>query len=93
MSRTTRVVSTRQAVRRRRAAASRPTRGRIAVPIAGFLGGWVDQIVMRTVDITLAFPPIFLAMAVNAAFGKGLKNACIAMTSDSQVIRRAKRHL
>jgi peptide/nickel transport system permease protein len=47
--------------------------------IAGFLGGWVDQVVMRTVDITLAFPPIFLAMAVNAAFGKGLKNACIAM--------------
>ena len=47
--------------------------------ISGFLGGWVDQVVMRTVDITLAFPPIFLAMAVNAAFGKGLKNACIAM--------------
>jgi peptide/nickel transport system permease protein len=47
--------------------------------IAGFVGGWLDQVIMRLVDVTLAFPPIFLAMAVNAAFGKGLKNACIAM--------------
>jgi peptide/nickel transport system permease protein len=47
--------------------------------IAGFVGGVIDQVIMRLVDVTLAFPPIFLAMAVNAAFGKGLKNACIAM--------------
>ena len=40
--------------------------------IAGFLGGVVDQVVMRIIDIMLAFPPIFLAMAVTAAFGPGL---------------------
>jgi peptide/nickel transport system permease protein len=47
--------------------------------IAGFVGGWVDSVIMRLVDITLAFPPIFLAMAVAAALGSGLRNAFFAM--------------
>ncbi len=47
--------------------------------LAGFVGGRVDGIVMRLVDITLAFPPIFLAMAVAAALGSGLRNAFFAM--------------
>ena len=34
---------------------------------------------MRLVDVTLAFPPIFLAMAVAAALGPGLRNAFFAM--------------
>jgi peptide/nickel transport system permease protein len=47
--------------------------------IAGFFGGWVDSVVMRLVDVTLAFPPVLLAMAVAASLGPGLQNAAIAV--------------
>jgi peptide/nickel transport system permease protein len=47
--------------------------------IAGFVGGRIESVIMRLVDITLAFPPIFLAMAVAAALGSGLRNAFFAM--------------
>lgn len=47
--------------------------------IAGFIGGLIDEIIMRIVDVTLSFPPILLAMAVTAALGPGLRNAAIAM--------------
>jgi peptide/nickel transport system permease protein len=47
--------------------------------IAGYMGGIVDGIAMRLVDITLSFPPILLAMAVTASLGPGLENAAIAM--------------
>jgi peptide/nickel transport system permease protein len=53
--------------------------GTILGSLAGYLGGWVDAVVMRLVDVTLAFPPIFLAMAVAAALGPGLRNAFVAM--------------
>lgn len=47
--------------------------------LAGFLGGWVESIVMRAVDVTLSFPPVLLAMTVAAALGPGLPNAAVAM--------------
>lgn len=47
--------------------------------IAGFFGSWLDAALMRVADITLAFPPILLAMAVTASLGPGLRNAAIAM--------------
>lgn len=47
--------------------------------IAGYVGGFVDGAIMRLVDITLAFPPILLAMAITASLGPGLENAAIAM--------------
>jgi peptide/nickel transport system permease protein len=47
--------------------------------IAGYMGGLVDGIAMRLVDITLSFPPILLAMAVTASLGPGLENAAVAM--------------
>jgi peptide/nickel transport system permease protein len=47
--------------------------------VAGFIGGLIDEIIMRIVDVTLSFPPILLAMAVTAALGPGLRNAAIAM--------------
>ena len=53
--------------------------GTVLGSLAGYVGGWVDAVVMRLVDITLAFPPIFLAMAVAAALGPGLRNAFVAM--------------
>jgi peptide/nickel transport system permease protein len=47
--------------------------------VAGFLGGWVDSVIMRIADITLSFPAILLAMVVTAALGKGLSHIAVAM--------------
>jgi peptide/nickel transport system permease protein len=48
--------------------------------IAGYLGGWLDMIVMRAADVVLAFPSIILALAITAARGgPGLSNALIAI--------------
>jgi peptide/nickel transport system permease protein len=47
--------------------------------IAGFVGGLLDEAIMRFVDVTLSFPPILLAMTVTASLGPGLGNAAIAM--------------
>ena len=54
----------------------------IAVPIggiAGYYGGQLDNLLMRVVDITMAFPPILLAMAITASLGPGIRNALIGM--------------
>ena len=40
--------------------------------VAGFLGGVTDNILMRVSDVTLAFPPVLLAMAIAASLGPGL---------------------
>ena len=53
--------------------------GSVVGSIAGYVGGWLDTVLMRIVDVTVAFPPIFLAMAVAAALGPGLRNAFVAM--------------
>ncbi|WAH61662.1 ABC transporter permease subunit (plasmid) [Pseudomonas silvicola] len=39
---------------------------------AGYLGGWVDTLLMRLVDIFLAFPSLILALAFVAALGTGI---------------------
>ncbi|HLW58940.1 MAG TPA: ABC transporter permease [bacterium] len=41
---------------------------------AGFMGGWIDELSMRTMDIILAFPQIVLAIAVAALLGPSLIN-------------------
>jgi len=46
---------------------------------AGYLGGWVDQVLMRITDIFLAFPRLILALAFAAALGPGIENAVIAI--------------
>ncbi len=46
---------------------------------AGYLGGWVDAMLMRITDIFLAFPKLILALALVAALGPGLDNAVIAI--------------
>ncbi len=53
--------------------------GTIVGAAAGFFGGWIDAVLMRLVDITMAFPPILLAMAITASLGPGIRNALIAM--------------
>ncbi|HEV7416487.1 MAG TPA: ABC transporter permease [Tianweitania sediminis] len=47
--------------------------------IAGYVGGLLDSVLMRLVDVTLSFPAILLAMAVTASLGPGLGNAAVAM--------------
>ena len=47
--------------------------------IAGYFGGWLDNIIMRIMDIILAFPGILLAIVIVAYLGPGLKNAMIAI--------------
>ncbi len=53
--------------------------GSVLGALSGFFGGWTDGIIMRLVDVTVAFPPILLAMAVAAMLGPGLTNASVAM--------------
>lgn len=55
------------------------TIGSLLGAFAGYVGGFVDTVIMRIVDVTMAFPPIFLAMAIAAALGPGLRNAFLAM--------------
>ncbi len=47
--------------------------------IAGLMGGWVDEVVMRVCDLFLAFPSLLLAMAIVALQGPSLTNAVIAL--------------
>jgi peptide/nickel transport system permease protein len=49
--------------------------------VAGYVGGKVDEALMRVADITLAFPSIILALAIAAALGPSLRNAMLAMTA------------
>jgi peptide/nickel transport system permease protein len=45
--------------------------------VAGYLGGWIDEGIMRALDIVLAFPQIVLAIALAAALGPNLTNVII----------------
>ena len=47
---------------------------------AGYLGGRIDTLLMRLVDIFLAFPSLILALAFVAALGPGIENAIIAIS-------------
>ncbi|MFT3689537.1 ABC transporter permease subunit [Paenirhodobacter sp.] len=47
--------------------------------IAGFFGGWVDTVIMRVMDVILAFPSLLLALVLVAVLGPGLLNAMIAI--------------
>ena len=47
--------------------------------IAGYFRGWVDTVIMRLMDIILAFPSLLLALVLVAVLGPGLTNAMIAI--------------
>jgi peptide/nickel transport system permease protein len=55
--------------------------GGILGALAGFFGGWVDQVIMRFTDLVFAFPTILLAMVVVAAMGPGIFHALIAVAA------------
>tara|TARA_B000000441_G_C21741339_1_gene354037 strand:+ start:1277 stop:2071 length:795 start_codon:yes stop_codon:yes gene_type:complete len=47
---------------------------------SGYRGGWVDVLIMRLVDIMLAFPSILLAIAIVAITGPGINNVIFAVS-------------
>ena len=48
--------------------------------VAGYTGGWVDDLLMRITDIFLTVPALVLAIAVTAALGKGMINVMIGIS-------------
>ena len=48
--------------------------------IAGYYGGWLDNIIMRIMDMMLAMPSILLAMVIVTILGQNLTNAIIAVS-------------
>ncbi len=53
--------------------------GTVVGLVAGYLRGWADTVLMRSIDVLLAFPYLLLALAIVAALGPGLVNAMIAI--------------
>ncbi len=47
--------------------------------LAGYTGGWFDNVVMRIMDVILGFPSLLLAIAIVSVLGPGLRNALIAI--------------
>jgi peptide/nickel transport system permease protein len=48
--------------------------------IAGYAGGIVNTLIMRTVDVFYAFPSVLLAVALSGTLGSGLTNALVSLT-------------
>jgi peptide/nickel transport system permease protein len=47
--------------------------------IAGYVGGWFDNVTMRVMDVILGFPSLLLALVIVSVLGPGLQNALIAI--------------
>lgn len=47
--------------------------------LAGYFRGWLDNVLMRIVDVQLSFPFILLVLIINAVLGTGLKNIIISL--------------
>ncbi|PID58272.1 peptide ABC transporter permease [candidate division KSB3 bacterium] len=47
--------------------------------LAGYFGGWIDEIIMRFVDIMYSIPMLVLAMAIVVSWGRGLDKIMIAL--------------
>lgn len=48
--------------------------------VAGYFGGWINTVIMRTLDIFYAFPAVLLAIGISAALGQGITNIIIAIS-------------
>lgn len=55
------------------------TIGLVVGLLAGYFGGWTDWLLMRLVDIFLAFPSLLLAIAISMALGNGLLTVILAI--------------
>jgi peptide/nickel transport system permease protein len=48
--------------------------------LAGYIGGFVNQAIMRTVDVFYAFPSVLLAVGISGALGAGIINSLLSLT-------------
>jgi peptide/nickel transport system permease protein len=53
--------------------------GTILGSLAGYMGKWVDNVIMRVMDVLLAFPTLLLAIAIVSILGPGLVNALLSI--------------
>ncbi|MFN2281414.1 MAG: ABC transporter permease, partial [Anaerolineales bacterium] len=53
--------------------------GTLLGALGGYIGGWVDNLIMRVMDVLLAFPSLLLAIAIVTVLGRGLQNALLAI--------------
>ena len=53
--------------------------GVILGAISGYAGGWLDNVIMRLLDVLMAFPSLLLAIAIVNVLGRGLQNALLAI--------------
>ncbi|HWO74536.1 MAG TPA: ABC transporter permease [Bacillus sp. (in: firmicutes)] len=60
--------------------------GTIIGIVAGYFRGWIDAVLMRIVDVMLAFPFILLVLVINAVIGTGLRNIIISLVIGGWVI-------
>jgi peptide/nickel transport system permease protein len=48
--------------------------------LAGYVGGWLNTILMRTIDVFFAFPSVLLAIALSGVLGAGILNSIVSLT-------------
>ncbi len=53
--------------------------GTLLGAVAGYAGGWADNLIMRAMDVLLAFPSLLLAIAIVSVLGPGLINTLLAV--------------
>ncbi len=53
--------------------------GIILGSIAGFCGGWIDNVIMRVLDVFMAIPNMLMAMVLSATLGTGMINCMLAV--------------
>ncbi len=53
--------------------------GTVLGALGGYFGGWIDNVIMRVMDVLLAFPSLLLAIAIVTVLGPGLINALLAI--------------
>lgn len=53
--------------------------GTVLGALGGYFGGWIDNAIMRVMDVLLAFPSLLLAIAIVTVLGPGLINALLAI--------------
>jgi peptide/nickel transport system permease protein len=54
--------------------------GTIAGVVAGYAGGRINMVIMRTIDVFYAFPSVLLAIAISGALGAGVVNSLVSLT-------------
>ena len=53
--------------------------GGVVGAVAGYYGGKIDEVVMKLIDVQMAFPGVLLALMLIAVFGNGLQNLVLAL--------------